>query len=384
MLEQARPYSVIRTRNMSLTRPDGVRAAVENFTPYTPGLSIDEIRERFGLDGVIKMASNENPLGVSPLVRKAMERHAGKVFRYPQGGNPRLLKALAARHGVDPARVVVGNGSDEIIDLLIRARAEPGTHNVVAFRPCFNIYTLQTRLCGVELRQTPLKDDFSFDYAALRDLVDERTALVFLTTPDNPSGHCPPAAEIERFAASLPVGCLLLVDEAYMDFADDESAHSLLARLEELPNIAVLRTFSKSFGLAGLRLGYGLLPPRLADYLRRVRLPFSVNVPAEEAGLAALQDETFRAETLRVTREGRARIAGGLQKLGCAVWPSQANFLMFRPAALTAEALFEALLRRGIIIRPLTSYGLPDLLRVSIGSERENEIFLAACAELLN
>lgn len=368
-----------------LTRSDSARPEVETFAPYSPGLSIEEIRQRCGLARIIKMASNENPLGVSPLVRAALARHAGEVFRYPRGGNPRLTAALAARHGVDPASVVTGNGSDEIIDLLVRVRAAPGVHNIVTCLPSFSIYALQARLCGVELRRAPLKEDFSFDFDALLRLVDERSALVFLTTPDNPSGFCPPLADLRAFVSALPAGCLAVIDEAYMDFADDEAAHSLLPRFAGPPAIAVLRTFSKSFGLAGLRLGYGLLPPRLADCLRRVRLPFSVNVLAEEAGLAALEDAAFREETLRVTRAGRERLGAGLRALGCFVWPSQANFLMFRPPAdgPGAHGLFEALLARGIIIRPLNSYGLPDLLRVSIGSEKENSAFLDACGEVL-
>ena len=361
--------------------PDSVRPEVEAFTPYTPGLSIDEIQERYGLSHVIKMASNENPLGVSPQVRAAIERHAAKAFRYPQGGNPRLVAALARHHGFDPARVVVGNGSDELIDLLIRARAVPGRHNVATFTPCFKIYALQSHLCGVELRQAKLRENFSFDSEALLGLVDAETALVFVTTPDNPSGYCPPAAEIAKLARALPATCLLVVDEAYMDFADDESAYSLLPELDGFPNVTVLRTFSKSFGLAGLRLGYALLPARLADYLWRIRLPFSVNILAEEAGLAALRDTAFREESLRVVRQGRETLSQGLRGLGCQVWPSQANFIMFRPPAGSppAREIFEKLLCMGIIIRPLTSYGLPDLLRVSMGTEEENMRFLSAC-----
>lgn len=367
------------------TRPDEVRPDVRDFTPYAPGLSIDEIRQRYGLERVIKMASNENPLGVSPVVQERLRRRADLAFRYPQGGNPRLAQALARHHDVDADRVVTGNGSDEIIDLLIRVRAVPGVHNVVCFRPCFSIYPIQSRLCGVEVRQTPLREDFSFPFDDLLALVDEHTALVFVTTPDNPSGHCPEAAEVLALARALPPGCLLVVDEAYMDFADDETALSLLAGRTDIPNAVFLRTFSKSFGLAGLRLGYGILPPYLADYCRRTRLPFSVNILAEEAGLAALEDTIFHTETLRTVREGRHRLQCGLMALGCRSWPSQANFLMFEPPAESggAAALFEALLRRGIIIRPLKSYGLPHLLRVSVGTAEENTVFLQTCKEIL-
>ena len=362
-----------------------MRSLVRAFKPYTAGLSIDEIRDKYGLARVIKMASNENPLGTSPLVRRVLESHAGLAFRYPQAGNPRLVKALAAYHGVSPSRIVVGNGSDEVIDLLFRVCAEPGVNNAVAFRPCFGIYTTQAALCGVELRQADVNPDFSFPWDRLLELVDDKTSLVFVTTPDNPSGHTASAAELERLARALPEGCLLVVDEAYMDFTDDESAHSLLPRLDEFPNLIVSRTFSKSFGMAGLRLGYAIMPEELADHMWRVRLPFSVNLMAEEAGIAALEDTAFHDETLRVVREGRGYLAGELERLGCRVYPSQSNFLMFEvPAgAPDAAGLFEGLLRRGFILRPLTSYGLPRHLRVSVGTAEENTLLINAMRELL-
>lgn len=366
-----------------MSRPDDVRPEVLDFKPYVPGLSIDEIKDRYGLADVVKMASNENPLGTSPVVQRVLKSHADMAFRYAQSGNPRLTMAIAAHHGVDHGRVVAGNGSDEIIDLLIRVRAQPGRHNIVAFKPCFSIYELQARLCGIEFRQAPLQSDFSFDWDAFIAAADENTTIAFATTPDNPSGWCAPVEELERVARALPPSCLFVIDEAYMDFCGDEAAHSLLSRLDEFPNVAVLRTFSKSFGLAGLRLGYGILPLRLADYLRRVRLPFSVNILAEEAGMAALQDDVFRSETLRVTAEGRTMLATGLGALGCEVLPSWANFIMFRPP-FDASSLFEALLHRGIIIRPLKSYGLPQYLRVSIGNPEENLRFIEACKEILS
>lgn len=362
-----------------------VRAAISGLTPYAPGLSIDEIRRRFGLTHVIKMASNENPLGVPPLAREAIRRHADSAFRYPQGGNPRLVTAIARHHHVAEDRIVVGNGSDEIIDLLIRMRGVAGTSNIVCFDPCFSIYPIQSRICGVEVRRLPVQPDFSLDVRKLGALADEHTVLVFVTTPDNPSGYVTPASALRELAAALPAQALLVVDEAYMDFVDDEQATSLLAAGEDLPNVLFLRTFSKSFGLAGLRLGYGVLPAELAGYYWRARLPFSVNILAEEAGLAALADTDFRQETLRVVREGRAVLSEGFRALGCTVYPSGANFIMLEPPAGKADAaaLFEGLLRRGIIIRPLKSYGLPHLLRVSVGSPDENAALLRACAELL-
>ncbi|MCD7984480.1 MAG: histidinol-phosphate transaminase [Desulfovibrio sp.] len=361
---------------------------IRELDAYVPGLSIAEIQQKYDLSQVIKMASNENPLGASPLAQEAARRHAPSLFRYPQGGNPRLVRALADLHAVDSRRVAVGNGSDEIIDLLIRMLAEPGKHSLACFEPCFSIYPIQGRIAGVEVRRCPLKKDFSFDFDALLRLVDQSTRLVFVTTPDNPSGYCPPQGAVADLAgrlADIAPDCLLVVDEAYMDFAEDEAGASLLASGALPDNAVFLRTFSKSWGLAGLRLGYGVLPPALAEYFWRARLPFSVNILAEEAGLAALADTAFRRATLDAVRRGRATLRDGLTALGCTVWPSAANFLLFRlpPDAGSATGCFEALLRRGIIIRPLNSYNLPEHLRVSVGDAGENAAFLAAMREIL-
>lgn len=369
-----------------MTQPfEEVLPQILDFTPYSPGMSIDEIRERYGLPQIIKLASNENPLGTSPVVIKTLQRAASLAFRYPQSGEPHLTAAIAKHHGVSPDEVVAGNGSDEIIDLLVRIRAVAGKHNVVTCDPCFSIYKLQTRLAGVELRQAPLKSDFSFDWEALLASVDENTRLVFLTTPDNPTGYCPPRDEIVSFASRLPAATLLVVDEAYMDFVDDEKNRSVLYMEKRPANIAIIRTFSKSFGLAGLRVGYGIMPAVLADYMRRVRLPFSVNILAEEAAIASLEDTAFREESIRVVQEGRAWLTQELSALGCVVFPSQANFLMFGlppGKGYSAQNVFEALLTRGVIIRPLRSYSLPDYLRVTVGNPQENKIFMSAITSL--
>ena len=363
-----------------------IRPDVLAFEPYSPGLSIDEIRQRYGLESVIKMASNENPLGVSPVVRKVLCEYSAFAFRYAQSGNPKLVQALAAYHDCNPARVVPGNGSDEVIDLLVRVCPTPGKHNVVACRPSFSMYRIQSKLCGVEFKDVPLNDDFSFNWQGLLAAVDENTALVFITTPDNPSGWCPPLAEVEAFAKALPQSCLLVVDEAYMDFCGDEAAWSLLPRIDQFPNLAVLRTFSKAYGLAGIRLGYGVLPVNVANAMRSVHMPFSVNILAEAAGMAALEDRVFYEETLKTVTQGRHVLQKGLKALGCTVYPSWANFLLFRlptHCARSAKDVFEALLQRGLIIRPLASYGLPDCLRVSVGSPDENAFCLRCLTEVL-
>jgi histidinol-phosphate aminotransferase len=238
----------------------------------------------------------------------------------------------------------------------------------------------------VEFREVPLREDFSFDWQKLRAAVDHKTALVFVTTPDNPSGYCPPVAEIKSFAASLPPSCLLVVDEAYMDFSQDESAFSPLPCFAEFANLIILRTFSKSYGLAGIRLGYGIMPVFLADRLRSVHMPFSINILAEAAGIAALEDKAFHQATLQVVREVRSFLIKELGAMQCRVFPSEANFLMFQApesCGKSARQIFEELLSKGLIIRPLNSYGLPEYLRVSIGTPAENRLFLTLLRGIL-
>ncbi len=369
-------------KNLNETPP--VRPEIEALKPYVPGLSIAEIREKYALSQVTKMASNENPLGTSPLVQERLSRLANTIHSYPQAGNPRLVEALAKLHNVDTKCIVLGNGSDEIIDLLMRICCESKKHNIVCFKPCFGIYTTQAQICGIELRQLPLNPDFSFPFEVLFDLVDENTALVFITTPDNPSGFCPDSSQVLDFAKKLPKNCLLVIDEAYMDFTD-EAKYSLLSQRHHLNNIIFLRTFSKSYGLAGLRLGYGIMPKNLAEYMWRTRLPFSVNILAEEAGLAALDDHIFYTSTLDTVRKGRKQLFEGLQTLGCKTYPSHANFIMFEPPSkYMAQDVFEKLLQKGIIIRPLKSYDLAHLLRISIGTEYENNKFLLYLSEIFS
>ena len=360
-----------------------VRTEVRTFKPYSPGLSIEEIKNRYNLSRVIKMASNENPLGAPPLVQEIISQNASKVFRYPRANNPELCRSIAGFLNVDTARIVCGNGSDELIDLLIRLLAEPGKDNIAAFKPCFSIYQLQAILSGVEFRQAGLNSDFSFAWDELQNIVDEQTRLVFLTNPDNPSGYAATAHEIIEFSTELPDGSFLVVDEAYVDFADPVEEYSVLPFWKKTPNLIILRTFSKMYGLAGLRLGFAVLPEILADYLRRIRLPFSVNILADMAGQAALEDQDFIRKTRSAIFEGRAYLSSGLKDLGCHVYSSQTNFLMFAPPRNAAE-IFDALLQRGIIVRPLESYGFPDLLRVSIGTAEENRLFIRSLREIIS
>jgi histidinol-phosphate aminotransferase len=360
-----------------------IRRQMLDFEPYCPGLSIEEIKERYGLSSVIKLASNENPLGASPKALQAVEKQLTEVHRYPRVGSPRLCQALGAYHGVPADRIVAGNGSDEIIDLLIRVAVEPGRDHVLAFQPCFGIYRLQSKLCDVAFRQIALRSDFTFPLQELLEAVNDATAIVFLTTPDNPSGFAPLVEEVRDLHHRLPEDCLLVVDEAYIDFAVPQERYSIISLAGRVPNLVVLRTFSKLYGLAGLRLGYGIMPARLADCLLRVKLPFSVNVLAEAAGIAALEDDVFRSETIHTVVRGREMLTHALGEMGFLVYPSQANFILVKPP-MAASELFEKLLRRGIIVRPLQSYGLTDHLRITIGTAYDNNELVMAMHDIVS
>ena len=352
--------------------PIPMRSLVRGFKPYTAGLSIDEIREKYGIERVIKLASNENPLGTSPLVQHTLETHVGLAFRYPQAGNPRLVKAIAAHHGVSPSRIIVGDGSDEVIDLLFRICVEPGVNNAVAFMPCFGIYTTQAALCGVELRQTPVNADFSFPWDNLLKLVDDKTSLVFVTTPDNPSGYTPPVAELETLAKALPDTCLLVLDEAYIDFAD---GGGFLPRLGEFPNLIVLQTLSKAWGMAGLRLGLAFASEQIAGLFGRVKYPYNINTLTQRAVAESLRRD-ISAEVAAIRAE-RSRLAAALAACSCIgqVYPSEGNFLLVKTAA--PDLLYRELVAAGVIVRNRSRIaGCEGCLRITVGRPEENDRML--------
>ncbi len=359
-----------------------LRPDILDFEPYAPGLTIEEIKERYGLTRVVKLASNENPLGAPPLARKAAERAAALGFRYPRNHNPSLVAAIAARIHAPLERVLAGHGSDEVIDLLLRVLCRPGRSNVVCWDNAFSMYRLTAKLCGVEYRSVPRGPDLALPLDGLAAACDADTAAVFVTSPDNPTGLTATADELAALADRLPAAALLVVDEAYIDFARPVERFTGLPLALARDNVAVLRTFSKFYGLAGFRLGYGVLPPSIADYMARARIPFTIGILDEAAGLAALEDEAFLEATLAATHASLDAMRGGLEALGCRVWPTQANFLMFQPPR-PGRAVFQGLLERGIITRHLASFGLPDMIRVNAGNEDETALFLKTAAEVL-
>ncbi len=359
-----------------------VRPEILDFEPYTPGLTIEQIQQQYELDTVIKLASNENPLGVSPVVQKSITTNVDRVFRYPENHSPRLVQEISRHIGVAPESILVGNGSDEIIDMLFRMKAQAGKSNVVCYEHSFAMYRMCAKLSGIEYREVPRNDNFELPLDTMAQAVDENTAMVIVTNPDNPTGVAAHVEDLSVLAGVLPEDCLLVVDEAYIDFVWPPESYTPVQAYDQFENLVVLRTFSKAYGLAGLRIGYGILPPGLLSFFKNARIPFTVNRLAEDAAIAALNDDTFYHETLQVVMRGREYFMDELPKLGCTVWPSQANFVMFEPGK-PAQMVFKGLLRRGVIVRPLGSFGLGKLIRVTVGTDHENEQFIDILGDVL-
>jgi histidinol-phosphate aminotransferase len=358
---------------------------VQRISPYVPGKPIEDLAREYGLaeSEIIKLASNENPRGPSPKVRAAIAAAAAGVTRYPDGNGFALKHALSARFGVHADQIVLGNGSNDILELATQAFLRPGDHAVYA-QHAFAVYPLATQArgaCGIEV---PARD-LGHDLAAMRAALTPQTRIVFVANPNNPTGTWLPPAQIEAFVASVPGDVLIVLDEAYNEYLQGHQQADSASWVARYPNLLVSRTFSKAYGLAGLRVGYGIADVAVADMLNRVRQPFNVNSIAQAAALAALADADYVAESARLNREGLVQIMRGLDALGLTYAPSHANFLLVRVAGNHAGAapVYEALLRSGVIVRPVANYGLPDWLRVTVGLPEENARFLTALAATL-
>ena len=350
-----------------------VKPWIPGIEPYKPGKPIEELERELGIKEAVKLASNENPLGPSPKALAAIAAAAGRVNRYPDGASFKLRTKLAARLGVKPQQLVFGCGADEIFELLVKCFAGPSDEIVYAW-PSFAMYPVVTAGMGATAVPVPLTREFVHDLAAMRAAVTPRTRIVFVCNPNNPTGTSVGRAELDAFVASLPADVVLAIDEAYVDFAQRKDFPDSLAWLAKRPGTLVVRTFSKNYGLAGLRVGYGVGDSELIGYLERARHPFNLNLLAEEAAVAALDDAEHLARTLRVVAEGRDYFARELPALGIRVWPSDANFLL----ADAGVGAYDALLRQGVIVRPLAGFGLPGHIRISIGTAEENERCLKA------
>lgn len=359
------------------------RRALRDLFPYQPGKSVASVQRELGLKSVIKLASNENPLGSSPRAMAEYRRAERSNFLYPEGASPELRAALARFHGVRPESVLAGNGSDEVIRLLCEAFIEP-EDEVVVSQYAFIRFKQQASMMGARVIEVPMTD-WTHDLELMVKATSPRTKLVFVANPNNPTGTYNTQEEVTALLAALPRNVLVVLDEAYQQFAAVISGYprSLPDLTLRHPNLVVLRTFSKAYGLAGLRVGYAVGDPELVGWLDRIRMPFNVNLPAQRACVEALKDAAFVQRTVEVNEAQRAVVAAGLGDLGFGVGDSAANFVFAR-APVAGRELFKALLRQGVIIRPLDEYGLPQHVRVSIGTPAQNKALLRAARKALS
>ena len=355
---------------------------VASLTPYVPGKPIEEVEREYGVSDVAKLASNENPLGPSPRAVAAAREACGKVHLYPDGSAYYLRNALAAKLGVRPEEVMVGHGSNELIELLVRAFVLDG-EEVLTSAQSFVAYRLAAQSHGRTLVEAPMKARFHYDLDALRKLLSRRTKLVFLANPDNPTGTWFGEQELVPFLDAVPKDTLVVLDEAYVEFVDAPGFQDALALRRKYPNVVVLRTFSKIHGLAGLRLGYGLARAEVVEYIDRVRPPFNTSLVAQAAGVAALDDDEHVAKSRALVQAERPFLERGLRALGGTVVPSQGNFVLADFPGKSGKDVFEALLREGVIVRPLGGYGFPNAQRITVGTHRDNERCLAALEKVL-
>jgi len=353
--------------------------------PYEPGKPIDEVRRELGGDDPVKLASNENAWGVSPRAVEASAREARELHLYPDGGAFHLRRDLSTFLGVDPGQLIFGNGSNELIEMVIRTFVQPG-QNVVTSAVSFVAYKLCTLAASRELREAPLGADKGFDLDALLARVDTNTRAIFIANPNNPTGTCLGAAALERFIAAVDERCaddppILVMDEAYLEYATLPDYPDSLALVARRPRTIALRTFSKAYGLAGARCGYGVTSPELVGYMERLRQPFNLNSLAQAGARAALADQEHVRHAVAETLSERARVQTALEAMGFDVVPSHTNFLLI-DFHRDGAALHQALMRRGVIGRPMGPYGLTTTLRVTIGLPSENDRFLAALREI--
>ena len=358
---------------------DHVAEHIRTLVPYAPGKPIEEVEREFGIPNSIKLASNENPLGPSPKALSAIREKLSQLNLYPDGDCFYLKNGLAEKLGVAPEQLIFGNGSNELIELAVRTFMNPGDEAVMAHQ-AFIVYQLVTQSAGVVRKALPLRD-FTHDLDAIGKAITAKTRLVFLANPNNPTGTIYRRQEWERFFNKVSDEVLILVDEAYFEYVDDPEYPDSLRYHQSGKSILTLRTFSKLYGLAGLRIGYGIASKELIGLMQRVRQPFNINAPAQWAALAALDDHEHIRRSLEVNREGMAYLRNQIAKLGLEQVPSQANFILIQVG--NGEEVFKQLLVQGVIVRPMGIYELPAYIRVTIGTMDENKKFIAALRKIL-
>jgi histidinol-phosphate aminotransferase len=354
---------------------------VRGIAPYQGGRPISEIAREFGFaeSQIVKLASNENPLGMSPKAREAMLAAAADLGRYPDGNGFELKAAISKRFGISTDWITLGNGSNDILELAAHAFLQPDRESVYS-QHSFAVYALATQATGAKAVVVPATAALGHDLPAMRKAVNDRTGIVWIANPNNPTGTFLKPAEVIAFIQDIPARTLIVLDEAYTEYLSDIDRYNAFEWVAQYPNLLVSRSFSKAYGLAGLRIGFGAARPEITDLLNRIRQPFNVNSLAQAAACAALFDDEFLALSRRVNKEGLVQITAAAKDLGLSFIPSWGNFLLIKmgDAADAGMQVFQALLAKGVITRPVANYGLPQWLRVSIGTREENEKFIVA------
>ncbi len=359
------------------------REAVRELEDYEPGRSVQQVSQEFGipLDKIVKLASNENPYGPSPHALTAITAEFGNLHMYPWQEFADLRQCVAETNGVKPENVVLGSGSESIVQMIPRLYVESGDEVIVSPQS-YSRYASGSALMNAVVRLVPLKD-YHFDLGAVAAATNERTRIVWLCNPNNPTGTIIRRDELLRLLDAIPETVAVVLDQAYGEFADDpQYAEGVRLVRDGYPNVIVLKTFSKAYALAGLRLGYAIADGAICRMLDRIEEPFFLNRAATAAGPAALADAAWLERTVTAIRDGRAYLSNGLSALGCKVVPSQANFVM-ADVGCDARALFELLMRRGLIVRPADGWGYPTHIRVTVGTPQQNETCLRVLAETL-
>lgn len=356
------------------------RKCILDLKPYVPGKPIEEVKRELGIDDIIKLASNENPFGASAKAVEAMKLAAESVSLYPDGSCFELRTAMAAHLGVRPEMLIFGSGGDEVIFQLAMAFVEPGSE-IVQADPTFSEYGTASKIMDANIISVPLKE-WTHDLPAMLDKVSERTRLFVITNPNNPTGTIVPADEVERVLDKLPEQCVLLLDEAYYEYVDDPAYTRSIEWTFQGRNVLVLRTFSKIYGLAGLRIGYGIAPSHIIEALERVRMPFNVNSIAQAAAIASLSDPDQVTKSRQQNRLSKEYFYGRLDGLGIDYTPTQANFVWI-DTGRDSQWVFGELLKRGVIVRTGDIFGCPTHIRVTTGTDAQNERFIATLSEVL-
>mgnify|MGYP006276186877 CR=1 FL=1 len=352
---------------------DLIREEILSIKPYIPGKPIEEVKRELGLDEVIKLASNENPLGASQAAIDAMQKAAEDVHIYPDGNVYRLRKKLSAKLGVGEKELIFGNGSDEIVIMLGQAFMEPNDEIIMA-ETTFSEYRFSANIMGGEIVQVPLKD-YTHDLDAMLEAVTEKTKMIFVCNPNNPTGTMVGREEVEEFLAEVPDDILVIFDEAYSEYATSQDYPETIDYLADYDNLIILRTFSKIHGLAGLRIGYGIADEELISYLDRVRQPFNIGALAQQAALASLDDEEHLKQSVKYNEQGKEYLYEQFEELGLDYVPTETNFILVDVERDNNE-VFQEMLERGVIIRSMDSYGYDTKIRVTIGLPEENKRFI--------